>query len=322
MQLSVIIPAYNEADNLQPLYEHLIPVLQDMQVSFEIIVVNDGSTDHSRTVLEGLCRKDKALKVLHLKRNYGQTAALAAGFEWASGEVILTLDADLQNDPQDIPRLVDQIKAGFDVVCGWRQRRRDNLWTRRLPSFLANRLISAISGVRLHDYGCTLKAFSHAIVKQINLYGEMHRFLPIYAVWEGAKISEVPVAHHPRRHGRSKYGISRTFNVILDLLTAKFLLDFSTKPIYLFGRVGMIAIAVSLAIAAITLVQKYLYGAFVHRNPLIILAVMLFIVGIQFNLMGLLAELEIRSFHRIHGRKTYLIAQHQNFKEEEEVASG
>ena len=241
-KVSVIIPLFEEEENINPLYSQLKSTLDDLNKPYEIIFIDDGSKDNSFKVLKVLTQQDKAVKVLKFARNYGQTAALAAGFNHAQGDIFITMDADLQNDPQDIPYLLEKMQQGYDIVSGWRKKREDPLFTKKVPSWIANGLISLITGVHLHDYGCTLKAYKKEAVKNINLYGEMHRFLPALASWNGVSIAEMPVKHQTRRHGKTKYGLSRISEVILDLITVKFLLSFSTKPIQLFGGWGFLSL--------------------------------------------------------------------------------
>lgn len=312
---SIVIPVYNEAENIKPLYEKLHPVLNRLSVEHEVILVDDGSTDTTPAKLKELSEHDSRIKLIFFRKNYGQTAALAAGFRYASGDVIITLDGDLQNDPKDIPLLLHKIEEGYDLVSGWRKTRHDAFLSRRLPSFFANRLISWASGVPLKDYGCTLKAYRNYFVKNISLLGEMHRFIPIYAHWMGAKIVEVPVTHHPRIFGKSKYSIIRTFKVLLDLVTVKFLGTFSTKPIYVFGGLGFLSIFLGVLASVVTLIQKFGYGVWVHRNPMISVSIFFLLVGFQFVMMGLLAEILIRIYHESQNRPTYWVRELVNLKE-------
>ena len=274
---------------------------------YEILFIDDGSLDGSTPLLRALSQADPCVRLLEFVRNFGQTAAMSAGFDHARGEIIIPLDADLQNDPEDIPRVIETLEAGSDVVSCWRKDRQDPWLTRVFPSNLANWLISIISGVRLHDYGCTLKGYRRDVVKHIRLYGEMHRFIPIFASWAGARVTELPVKHHPRRFGRSKYGIFRTVKVLLDLITIKFLGSFSTKPMYLFGGLGFISFAGGVLLASATLYEKFFYQVKAHRNPLLLFSVFLFIVGVQFILFGLVAELIIRTYHESQGKPTYIL---------------
>ena len=305
--VSIVVPVFNERENLQPLYARLKSALDQLQRPYEILFVDDGSIDGSTRILRDLERSDNTVSVLEFVRNFGQTAAMSAGFSHARGEVIIPLDADLQNDPEDIPRILEAIAQGYDVVSCWRKDRQDPWLTRVFPSHIANWVISRISGVRLHDYGCTLKGYRKDVVKHIRLYGEMHRFIPIYAFWAGARVVEIPVRHHPRKFGRSKYGIFRTFKVLLDLITIKFLGSFSTKPMYLFGGLGFLSFAGGGLLAAATLYQKFFWAVKAHRNPLLLLSIFFFIVGVQFILFGLVAELIIRTYHESQGKPTYIL---------------
>jgi glycosyltransferase involved in cell wall biosynthesis len=303
----VVVPVFNERDNLHPLYEQLSEVLRSLDLASEILFVDDGSTDGSTDILRELAASDPRIRLLEFARNFGQTAAISAGFDHSQGEVIIPLDADLQNDPRDIPRILEKLKEGYGVISCWRKDRKDPWLSRILPSRLANFLISLISGVHLHDYGCTLKGYRREVVQHIRLYGEMHRFIPIFASWAGARVSEIKVQHHPRRHGRSKYGILRTVKVLLDLITIKFLGTFSTKPMYAFGGLGFLSFLGGAVLAATTLYLKYFHEVRAHRNPLLLLSVFFFIVGVQFILFGLIAELIIRTYHESQNKPTYLL---------------
>lgn len=306
--VSVVIPVYNEAENVRPLYDELTGVLAQVGRLYELVFVDDGSTDETPRLLAELQRKDDRLVVVTLRRNFGQTAALAAGFEQARGAVVVTLDGDLQNDPADIPRLLQAIEA-HDLVSGWRVERRDPFLARRLPSAVANWLISRVTGVRLHDYGCTLKAYRRDVVKALRLYGEMHRFLPAVASWWGVAIAEVPVGHRPRTRGRSKYGISRTFKVLLDLIAVKFLLTFSHRPIRVFGMAGLLAGGAGGLLCAYLAALKLLAGESIGGRPLLLLGVLLVVLGVQFVMMGLLGEMLVRVYHEATGRPTYAVKQ-------------
>lgn len=305
--VSFIIPCYNEVDNLPRLFEELNQVIDAHSLNAEIVISDDGSKDGSYALLQKQAALDPRVKVIRFKRNFGQTAAMVAGIDHARGEVLVFMDADLQNDPADVPRLLEKIHEGYDVVSGWRKDRKDKMVSRRLPSMMANWLISRISGVRLHDYGCTLKAYRRDALEGANLYGEMHRFIPIYASWSGGKVTELVVNHRPRIAGVSKYGIGRTFKVILDLITVKFLGNYSTKPIYFFGGLGLFAIFASLLAAGFALYQKFVNDVWVHRNPMALLAVGLFVVGVTLVLMGLLAELIIRVYHEAQHKRIYRV---------------
>ncbi|MGQ0562331.1 MAG: glycosyltransferase family 2 protein [Gemmatimonadota bacterium] len=303
MNISVVIPVYNEQDNIPELYERLVRVLHD---SIEFIFVDDGSTDGSFDALRALRARDRRVRVIRFRRNFGQTAALSAGIDHARGEIIVPMDGDLQNDPHDIPRLLDKINEGYDVVSGWRRNRRDNL-RRRLPSVIANRLISWISGVHLHDYGCSLKAYRKDVLSDVRLYGEMHRFVPIYASWQGARVTELPVTHHARTRGKSKYGLERTIKVVLDMIVVKFLASYSTKPIYVFGGFGLFALFMSLATFTWMLYLKLAGRADFVQTPLPLVTVMFLLVGCLSVLLGLVAELSIRTYYESQGKRTYAI---------------
>lgn len=306
-EVSVVIPIFNEEASIVPLQEALHAQLARIGRSYEVLYVDDGSTDSSPEVLRRLTEQYPEVRALRFRRNFGQTAALQAGIEQSAGQILVFMDGDLQNDPADIGRLLAKLDEGYDVVSGWRANRQDS-WSRRLPSRFANALISWVTGVHLHDYGCTLKAYRRDVLVHGKLYGEMHRFIPAFASWAGASITEMPVSHHARRFGKSKYGISRTLRVILDLLTVKMLGSYSTKPIYFFGFIGFAlwtaAVICGLVVIAQKLLPPYVYA---HNNPLILLAVFLGLMGVQFLLMGLLAELVIRTYHESQGKTTYVI---------------
>jgi len=302
--LSIVVPVFNEQDNLEPLVEEIRRGLEGE--SYELILVDDGSTDTSFETMRSLAIRDSRIRCIRFRGNFGQTAAMSAGIDVSRGRVIVSMDADLQNDPADIPRLVARLDQGYDVVSGWRRNRKDH-GARVLPSRVANWLISRISGVRLHDFGCTLKAYRGEILRQVKLYGEMHRFIPLYAALQGARIGELEVHHRPRRYGESKYGFNRIWKVLLDLMTAKILTSYVTKPIYAFGGVGMILCSLGVLTAGVALVQKLAQGTWVHRNPLALLAVFFFLVGMQLIMMGVLAELLIRIHHAVQDRPAYAI---------------
>ena len=305
--LSVVIPIHNEAPALEELHRELTDTLRAWGRSYEIIIVDDGSTDDSFAILARLQAMDPYLRVIRLRRNFGQTAAFAAGFDHALGRIIVTSDGDLQNDPRDIPALVEALDRGVDIACGWRKDRKDPFVSRKLPSVLANRLISAATGVRLHDYGCSLKAFRAEVVKPLKLYGEMHRFLPAIASEQGVTIREITVNHRPRRFGRSKYGIGRTIRVVLDLLTVKFLLSYSTRPLQIFGLIGLPMATLGFIISAWLALQR-LTGVDVSLNrPLLFLGIVLIITGVQLVTLGLLAELQARTYHESQNKPTYVI---------------
>jgi glycosyltransferase involved in cell wall biosynthesis len=314
VDVSVVIPVHDEADNVQALYDSLMPTLDELGRSYEVIVIDDGSRDETYARLAELASTDPNLKLVKLRRNYGQTAAMAAGFDFARGEIIIPMDGDLQNDPADIAALIAKIDEGYDVVSGWRRDRRDNV-VRRLPSRMANWLIGRVTGVRLHDYGCTLKAYRREIVDETRLYGEMHRFLPALAYQAGARITELPVRHHPRAHGRSKYGLGRTFKVLLDLLTVKFLSVWSTKPSYVFGGSGLVLCFFGSLFVAWTAYERLFNHIYVYRQPSLIVGVFLFTIGINMILLGLLAELIVRTYHESQSKPVYLVRESRNLEE-------
>jgi glycosyltransferase involved in cell wall biosynthesis len=307
MDLSLIIPVYNEEENLRALFEAISAAITPVVNSWEVVLVDDGSTDASLEILRGLAaREPEHVRVIVFRRNFGQTAAIAAGLDHSRGDIIVLLDADLQNDPRDIPVLLSKLDEGFDVVSGWRKLRKDNALTRTLPSVVANALISAVTGVHLHDYGCTLKAYRRSALEGFRLYGEMHRFIPVFAHSIGASITEVPVQHHPRRFGKTKYGLDRTLKVILDLMTAKFLLSYSHKPMRLFGGVGL-GFGFLGSVLLLYLFIRRFAGVPVLGSPLFQVAIMLLILGTQSVLMGLMAELLARTYHESQKKLTYTI---------------
>jgi glycosyltransferase involved in cell wall biosynthesis len=306
-RLSVVVPLYQEEDSVRPLHERLHEALESLGRSYEIVYVDDGSRDATPGRLREIALEAPHVRVVRFRRNFGQTAAIQAGIEHSSGQVVILMDGDLQNDPADIEQMLAKLDEGFDVVSGWRKDRHD-AWLRSALSRWANALISRVTGVRLHDYGCTLKAYRREVLDPVRLYGEMHRFIPALVSWAGASITEMPVRHHARRFGRSKYGLSRTFRVLLDLLTVKMLASYSTKPIYVFGFAGFGLWAMAFVAGLVVLVQKLLPPyPYAHNNPLLLLAVFLAIVGMQLILMGLLAELVIRAYHESQGKPTYVI---------------
>ena len=304
---SIVIPVHNEEPHLMALYTAIREVMEARYPSFEIIFVDDGSRDGTYGVLCGLNASDSLCKVIRFRRNFGQTAALAAGFAYARGDIIVTLDGDLQNDPNDIPQLLQKIEEGYDVISGWRVHRKDKFLTRRLPSICANWLISKITGVKLHDYGCTLKAYRREVAQSIGLYGEMHRFIPAMASWMGISVAEVKVEHRPRHRGASKYGLSRTLRVLLDLITVKFLLSYSTKPLQMFGTVGFLSSLAGFILAAYLSVDKLVFHHRLSDRPLLFLAILLMLVGVQFITMGLLGEMMVRIYHEGQKKPIYVV---------------
>lgn len=313
-EVSIFLPVYNEEPNLLPLHAKLDEALKKLNRSAEIVYVDDGSTDGSLKILREIAELDPRVRVVALRRNYGQTAAMAAGIDAASGRVLIPMDADLQNDPADITRLLNKLDEGYDVVSGWRKNRKDKMVTRKIPSMMANRLISWIGGVPLHDYGCSLKAYRRESLEDVRLYGEMHRFIPIYASWAGARVTEIPVEHHPRMMGKSKYGLSRTLKVVFDLMTIKFMASYQTKPIYVFGMFGMLAFAISLFAGLYAVFLKIFHKADFVQTPLPILTIVMFAVGVQFLLMGLLAEMLVRTYHESQAKAIYAVRERLGFK--------
>jgi glycosyltransferase involved in cell wall biosynthesis len=307
MSLSVIVPVCNEKENLRLLYQQLAVVLSSLGRPWEVVFVDDGSTDGSTQELRELARRDSHVLVVEFRRNFGQTAALLAGIQHASGEILITLDGDLQNDPLDIPTLVTKLEEGYDLVHGWRKQRQDGFWTRTLPSRVANWLISRVTGFPIHDLGCTLKAMRRAIAEELELYGEMHRFIPILAHARGARCVEVVTRHHPRRHGQTKYGLSRTVRVLLDLLTVKYLLDYYASPMKLLGKIGLACLAVAVLAGVSTAGMKWGWGVDMTGNPLLLLAVLGTMAGIQFISLGLLGEVSARIYYGSVGRRPYAV---------------
>ena len=305
-KISVIVPVFNESESINFLIDEIKNVMFLNKLNYEIIVVNDGSRDSTYSVLKDLSHKCDELIVINLRKNYGQTAALAAGFDNASGQIVIALDGDLQNDPNDIPKLINEINNGYDLVCGWRFNRKDKLLDRRIPSKIANKIIGLVTGIYLHDYGCSLKAFRKELIEDIKLYGELHRFIPVLADNEGAKIKEVKVNHRSRQYGSSKYGIDRTFRVLMDLLTVWFMNKFLTRPMYVFGFIGIISIISSLLISSYLIIIKFL-GEDIGSRPLLIFALILGIAGIQLFSFGLLGELLMRTYHESQDRTIYRI---------------
>jgi len=313
--ISVIIPMFNEAENVAPLCDALTPALDDLNYSYEVIFINDGSTDDTGENLAAAAKNNTRFKVVDFRRNVGQTAAMMAGIDHASGEVIVPMDGDLQNDPADIAILLEKLEEGFEVVSGWRRIRKDNYLSRVLPSKIANKIISWVSGVRLKDYGCTLKAYRSEVLKGYRLYGEMHRFVPVYAKWQGARITEVAVSHSPRKFGKSKYGATRVFKVLLDLMVVKFLTQYDTKPIYIFGMVGMGFLGISLFAGIWALYLKFFEGTSFVQTPLPLLFTLGFITAVMCLLMGLLAEVLVRVYYESQGKNQYTVRQRINMED-------
>ncbi|MBV9216801.1 MAG: glycosyltransferase family 2 protein [Acidobacteria bacterium] len=311
-ELSLFLPVLDEEENLRPMHEKIKAALDELGKTAEVIYVDDGSTDKSLSILKELAAADGRVRVISLRRNYGQTAAMSAGIDAARGEILIPMDADLQNDPADIKRLLDKLDEGYDVVSGWRKNRQDKLISRKIPSQIANRIISWIGGVHLHDYGCSLKAYRREVIQDVRLYGEMHRFIPIYASWAGARVAEIPVDHHARTMGRSKYGISRTVKVVFDLMTIKFMASYQTKPIYVFGGFGMLAFLISFVAAVWAIVLKFEGTSFI-LTPLPVIAVVMLAISVQFCLMGLLAELLVRTYHESQDKTIYAVRERIGF---------
>ena len=320
MDLSIVVPVYNEEENIPLLHDALIAVLTPLSITLEAVLVDDGSRDQSARLLEDLAQKyPEHFRAVLLRRNFGQTAAIAAGIDHSCGDVVILMDADLQNDPQDIPMMLEKINEGYDVVSGWRARRKDDFLTRTLPSKLANGLISWVTGVHLHDYGCTLKAYRREVITGYRLYGEMHRFIPVYANSVGAKILEVPVHHHPRKFGKAKYGLERTFKVVLDLFTVKFLSSYSNKPIYLFGGTGLVLVLLSGLVLLYLAIRRIFWGVPVLESPFFQMSTMIFILGFQSILMGLIAELQVRTYHESQDKPTYTVRKTVGFSSRDVV---
>lgn len=305
--LSVVIPLYNEAENVEPLYGELSAALDQIGRPYEVIVVDDGSTDDSFARLRDIHQQDSRWRIIRFRRNFGQAAGFAAGFAAARGEVVVTSDADLQNDPRDIGRLLAKLDEGYDIVSGWRTERKEPFLSRRLPSMTANRMISDTTGVVLHDYGCSLKAYRSEVAKNVRLYGELHRFIPALASWMGVTVAEVPVNDRKRRFGKSKYGISRTFRVFLDLITVRFMLSYSTRPLHVFGGLGLASAGAGFLIGLYLTILKFGFGQDIGTRPLLFLAVLLVVLGVQLMSMGLLAEMITRTYHEAQDKPIYVI---------------
>ncbi len=317
MKISVVIPIYNEEENVTLLYDELTEVMKSMACSYEILFVDDGSTDSTLSILQSMQAADQRIVVVKFRRNFGQTAAMSAGFDYSSGDVIITMDGDLQNDPRDIPRFIQKIEEGFDVVTGWRHDRKDAFLNRRLPSIIANKIISWTTGVALHDYGCTLKAFRKEVIKNIHLYGEMHRFIPAIASGMGISFTEIKVNHRARQFGTSKYGISRTIRVVLDLITVKFLLSYATRPIQIFGLLGVISGTAGFLIALIMTIQRQFFDIPLSDRPMLLLAIVLIFVGIQFISIGLIGELQARTYHETQKKPVYYVKEVYGFQKQD-----
>jgi len=307
IDLSIVIPIYNEKQSINSLYKNLESVLPELDKSYEVILIDDGSIDETYNGLLKIHQKNNAYKIIKFRRNFGQTAAMKAGFDYSKGDVVITLDADLQNDPADIPEMLDKLNDGYDIVSGWRKRRKDNTLIRNFPSAIANRIISTLTGVYLHDYGCTLKAYRKEVIKNLELYGEMHRYIPALASWMGVKIAEIPVRHHSRKFGKAKYGISKTIRVILDIMVVKFLLSYSQKPIQVFGLIGLITGAVGFIVTAYLTIMRIFFNQGLADRPLFILSIFMILLGIQLITMGLLAELIMRTYHESQNKSIYVV---------------
>jgi len=307
VHLSVIIPIFNEEKNIRPMFDELKGVLDGLNCKYEIVFVDDGSSDNSLQLLEEIALEDFEVVVVSFRRNFGQTAAMAAGFDYAAGDVIVTMDGDMQNDPHDIPKLLATLDMGYDLVSGWRFDRQDKFISRRLPSMIANKIISVVTGVHLHDYGCTLKAFRKEITDGLQLYGEMHRFIPALASGMGSRITEIKVNHRPRRFGTSKYGISRTIRVILDLITVKFLLSYATRPLQVFGLLGVFSGGLGTGIFFLLVIQRQFFAVPLANRPLFLLSILLMFMGLQFISLGLLGEMQARTYHESQGKPIYAV---------------
>lgn len=305
--LSLVIPIYNEEESIFQLYENIIDIMEKINKKYEVILIDDGSTDNSYERLKEIHTKNPNFKIIRFRRNFGQTQAMRAGFDHAQGDIIITLDADLQNDPKDIPNILEKMNEGYDIVSGWRKNRKDKAISRKIPSAIANKIISRLFRVNIHDYGCTLKAYRKDILDNIELYGEMHRYIPAVASWMGVKITEIVVDHHPRKFGKAKYGISRTIRVILDIITIKFLISYSKKPMQIFGLMGFFAALIGIILTIWLLVQRVFFEISLSDRPLFILSIFIILVGIQLITMGLLGEIIMRTYHESTGKPTYVI---------------
>jgi len=307
MDLSIVIPVYNERESIEHLYNNLNSTLSKLKLKVEVILIDDGSTDGTYDELKKIHKNNNSYKIIRFRRNFGQTSAMSAGFDHCSGDIIITLDADLQNDPEDIPAILDKLDEGYDIVSGWRKDRKDKAVSRRFPSIVANKIISKLTGVTLHDYGCTLKAYRKEVIDNIDLYGEMHRYIPAVASRIGVKVTEIPVTHHSRKFGRSKYGISRTIRVILDIITIKFLLSYSQRPIQIFGLMGLFSGTAGFIITVYLIIMRIFFGMGLADRPLFILSIFMIFIGVQLITMGLLAEINMRTYHEAQNKPTYVI---------------
>ena len=307
LDLSIVIPVYNERESISKLHQKLDKTLSGMGLKYEVLLIDDGSIDGTFQELLKIHKKNKSFKIIKFRRNFGQTAAMSAGFYYAEGKVIITLDADLQNDPRDIPKMLKKLEEGYDIVSGWRKNRKDKAVSRRFPSIVANKIISGLTRVHLHDYGCTLKAYRREIIKNIDLYGEMHRYIPAVASWMGVQVTEIPVSHHSRKYGKSKYGISRTIRVILDIITIKFLLSYSQRPIQVFGLMGLISTSAGLITTAYLIIMRSFFNQSLADRPLFMISIFMIFIGIQLITMGLLAEILMRVYHEAQDKPTYVV---------------
>jgi len=315
IDVSILIPLFNEIENVVTLYSQIALVLDNLGRSSEIILVDDGSTDGTFEALKRIQKEDPRVWVIQLRRNFGQAAAFSAGFDFSRGDVIVTMDGDLQNDPADIPRFLEKIDAGYDIVSGWRVRRKDMFLTRRLPSVAANALISKVTGVKLHDYGCSLKAYRSEVVKNVRLYGELHRFIPAIASWMGTRVTEISVNHYSGKHGRSKYGLGRTLKVFLDLFTVKFMLDYATRPLQIFGTAGFISFVIGMGLSIYLTVLRLFFGVGLSDRPILLLVILLILLGVQLILMGLLGEIIVRTYHESQDKPIYAVREILEYEE-------
>ena len=307
IDLSIVIPTYNERKSIDHLYNKLDKTLSKLNKNYEVIFIEDGSIDGTYDELLKIHQKNSLYKIIKFRRNFGQTAAMSAGFDYSRGDIIITLDADLQNDPADIPKIIDKLKKGYDIVSGWRKDRKDKALSRKFPSIIANKIISKLTGVHLHDYGCTLKAYRKEVIKNLELYGEMHRYIPAVASWMGVKVAEIPVSHHSRKFGKSKYGISRTIRVILDIITIKFLLSYSQRPIQIFGLIGLFTFMIGFIVTAYLIIMRVFFNQGLADRPLFILSIFMVFIGIQLITIGLLAELIMRIYYEAQNKPIYVI---------------